>query len=291
MAVAGLAASMAAWGYHAWVARSEEGAGPGTQGLRAYRYLMAAVGLGTLAVGMVYLLATLIGLAAPSGRVFLPDVRWWSGEMAAALTALLVGGPLWAYQWRRLQREAGTDEERHSLPRRLTIFIVFGASVLSAMGAFVALLSLLLLRLFEGELTAYVVYDLRWAVAVLLTAGAVGGYYALVLREDRAAAPERPRARRTPPQARLARRKRRRPRPGRRPAPPNGLARYAAGARRRAARAGRGRGRAHRTHRRRAVVRRAGDARRCGRRGDGVPPGVRRRCGMWARGRLIVRRV
>ena len=192
VAVAGLAASMAAWGYHAWVARSEEGAGPGTQGLRAYRYLMAAVGLGTLAVGMVYLLATLIGLAAPSGRVFLPDVRWWSGEMAAALTALLVGGPLWAYQWRRLQREAGTDEERHSLPRRLTIFIVFGASVLSAMGAFVALLSMLLLRLFEGELSAYVVYDLRWATAVLLTAGAVGGYYALVLREDRAAAPERP---------------------------------------------------------------------------------------------------
>ncbi|MDE2765772.1 MAG: DUF5671 domain-containing protein [Chloroflexota bacterium] len=192
VAVAGLAASVAAWGYHAWVARNEEGLGPGTQGMRAYRYLMAAVGLGTLAVGTVYLLAALIGLAAPSGRLVLPDVRWWSGEMSVALAALLVGGPLWAYQWRRLQRQAESNEERRSLPRRLTIFTVFGASVLSAMGAFIALLSMLLLRLFEGELTAYVFQDVRWAVAVLLTAGAVGGYYAVVLREDRAAAPERP---------------------------------------------------------------------------------------------------
>ena len=191
VAVAGVAASLAAWGYHAWVARKEEGLGPGTQGMRAYRYLMAAVGLGTLTVGTVYLVAVLIGLVAPSGRVFFDQGRWWSTELSVALTALTIGAPLWTSQWRRLQREAGTDEERHSLPRRLTIFAVFGASVLSAMGAFIALLSTLLLRLFEDELTSYVFQDTRWAVAVLLTAGAVGAYYALVLREDRAAAPER----------------------------------------------------------------------------------------------------
>ena len=192
VAIAGLAASMTAWAYYAWVAHKEEGLGPGTQGLRAYRYLMAAVGLGALAVGAVYLLAVLIGLAAPaSGRV-LVERSWWSAELSAALTALAVGGPLWAYQWRRLQREAGTSEERQSLPRRLTVFTVFGASVLSAMGAIIALLSLVLLRLFEGRLSLHVFQDLRWAIAVLLTAAAVGVYYFLVLREDRAAAPERP---------------------------------------------------------------------------------------------------
>ncbi len=192
VAVAGLTASMAAWGYHAWIARKEEGLGPGTQGMRAYRHLMAAVGLGTLSVGTISLIAVLIGLASPSVRVLVDQSRWWSAELSVALTALSVGAPLWAYQWRRLQREAETDEERHSLPRRLTIFTVFGASALSAMGAFIALLSTLLLRLFENDLTADVFYDARLAIAVLLTAGAVGAYYALVLREDRAAAPERP---------------------------------------------------------------------------------------------------
>ena len=60
----------------------------------------------------------LIGLVTGPANL---TARWWRDPLSLAFALLLVGGPLWAYQWFRAEAEArsGDPDERRALPRRL----------------------------------------------------------------------------------------------------------------------------------------------------------------------------
>ena len=193
--VAALVVGVGSWGYHRATLRERLTAvAERTESERVYRYLVAAAGLATLAAGLVALFAVTIDAAAPDAAGTLRSAGWWRNPLVLGVTLLAAGAPLWARYWfEAQQRAAGAAGERSALSRRSFIFGVFGVAVLAAL----VNLTIVLFRLFEaaleGGVSAQTVQDVRWSVAVLLTTGAIGVYYWLVLREDqRALATEQP---------------------------------------------------------------------------------------------------
>jgi hypothetical protein len=186
-AVAALISGGALWGYH-WAVIRQESATGGVEPLAArqvYRYLLAALGLGTLAAGLVILFGVVIGVIMPQTDQELLRSVWWRNPLASAVTLLLVGLPLWGFYWSGVQREAGADmAERTALSRRVFIYLVLGAAVLAALGNLGVLLFMFLRDLLEGQLSVQLVQDVKWSIGALITAGAVSVYYWLVLRED-----------------------------------------------------------------------------------------------------------
>jgi hypothetical protein len=195
--LAALVVAAGSWGYHRATLRERltADADERSESERVYRYLVAAVGLATLAGGLVTLFAVTIDAAAPDVAGTLRSAGWWRNPLVLGVTLLAAGTPLWARYWFDAQRHvvAGVAGERSALSRRSFIFGVFGVAVLVAL----VNLTIVLFQLFEAALesgvSAQTVQDIRWSVALLLTAGAISVYYWLVLREDqRALAAEEP---------------------------------------------------------------------------------------------------
>ncbi len=182
------------WGYHRTVVLAEaQAAGVRlVSAQRGYRYLTAAVGLGTLAVGLTVLFAVAIGLLVPSAQVTIAGQRWWGTPLSLALTLMLVGAPLWVRYWLRQQAEVrtGSGDDRQALSRRTFIFVVFGVAVLATLASGSTFLFMLLDAVFERRLSTEVLDGGKWALGVTLTAGMLSAYHWQVLKEDRAAAPE-----------------------------------------------------------------------------------------------------
>jgi hypothetical protein len=162
---------------------------------RAYEYLVAAVGLLAAVAGVTMAVVAAIEAVAPAPLAAVePHGR---NTLAAALTLLVIGAPLWWAFWRRLRAVTGAGEraELESPSRRAHLFVLFGLAGLAAAISIVVVLFVVLRDLLEVSLAATVVYDLRVALALTLTAGAVSAYHWTVHQEDRAAAPRQMRMR------------------------------------------------------------------------------------------------
>ncbi len=190
--------------YHRRAALAEAAAAPG-QGVhaqRAYRYLSAAIGLGTVWVALTLLIAVAVGLAVPSAQGSFTGQRWWGLPLSIGITLLVVGAGLWGWHWPRLQRAARTDaDERASLSRRAYLFTVFGVSVGAGLISVITLLYGVLEAALNNDLSTEALDGGKWALGVVVTAATVSVYHWLVLREDARAAPapEQPPAASSPP--------------------------------------------------------------------------------------------
>jgi len=181
-------------GYHWQVVREESlrtaarrhGAG------RTFGYVMSALGLGSLAIGIPILIGLLIGLAVPDARESLAGGDSFRNLLAVALTLLVLGVPLWVWFWPRMQRqvrEVGL-EERRALSRRIFIYGVLGVLALAALGSLIGFLFMLLRDLLEGTFSSDFLRDGKWLLGVVLLVGALLPYYLQVLREDQQAGAE-----------------------------------------------------------------------------------------------------
>lgn len=194
-AVAALVVGVAVWGYHRSVLREATAGGPQERGWsapeRIYRYLVTAAGMLTAAGGIATVLV--VGLdVLVAGRTVVEAPGGVRDVIAVGLTLLIVGLPLWWWSWSSIQAQVAEEPaERNELARRVLIFGAFGVAIVTTVVA----LSVLLYELFDavlvGDLTADLIEEQRWSIALLLTAGAVSVHYGLVLREDRAHAPDR----------------------------------------------------------------------------------------------------
>ena len=197
VSVATLLVGAAAWGYHRAVLAEAAAAvpsplaPPGPE--RVYRYLVTAVGLLTASLGLVILFSVAADALAEPGTELVYSAGWWRNRIVIAVTLLAVGLPLWGRYWLASQRavaRAGTGaDERGSQSRRVFTFGVIGVALV----ALLISLTIVLFQLFEAVLDAslsrMVLRDAREAIATVLTAAAVAGYYWLVLREDQEAMP------------------------------------------------------------------------------------------------------
>ena len=159
--------------YHWSAARREsELQSTGTQGARrSYPYALAAVGLVVVAVGIAALVSMAVGLIGESGAPKLVGQDLWRNALALSITLGLLGAPLLAYYWPRVQSKVneGDVEERTSLARRIFIFGVLGVGMLVLVGSASHVIFVFLRELLEGDLSAVLsdwqreLADLGWS--------------------------------------------------------------------------------------------------------------------------------
>lgn len=194
VALASLFVGFGLLGYHWAVIREESGllAGrlPGAR--RSFDYIVSALGLAMLVGGAVSLIGGLVYFILATADEPFTEIGAWRTPLAAALTLLFIGAPIWFTYWFRVQKRVLTEnpEERSSRPRRIHIYGVLGVLALGALGSLVSLLAIVIEELLEGSFSLEILRRSNWLLAVSLTAGTFLVYYWQVLREDQRAGAE-----------------------------------------------------------------------------------------------------
>jgi hypothetical protein len=176
------------WAYHShilWRDAQVDHEAPRQAGIRRlYLYLVAAIGLAALLIGLSGDLSVLIRSLAEASLG--SDLR---EELAWFTAALVAGLPVWILPWRRAELAAkapgpeGADERRSIVRKIYLYFYLFVATITvlsSAIYIVYRLLSLVLGESGSGDLLS----DLGQAIAFILIAGGVWLYHGLIVRSD-----------------------------------------------------------------------------------------------------------
>jgi hypothetical protein len=146
---------------------------------RLYTYIVALIGLATLAVGVAGLLWTAGDLLVNSSVALSGD--GWRGNVALFATLAAVGLPVWLLHWQPLP---DSDADVGSMARRLYVYLALIGAMLSLVGSAAAALYRVISLLLGESSTASVLTDLTRALAVAIVAGAVAAYHWRILRAD-----------------------------------------------------------------------------------------------------------
>ncbi len=182
-ALATVAIGSAAWAYHTRIL-GDRAPHPRTEIDRIYDYLLAATGLTVAASGIATLLTA--GLTLLTVRQTLIGTQ---GEiLAAAITLLVIGAPLWWHYWSTAQRckTENRDVELRSVTRRVYIIGLFGVTAVVAVVSLIVLVGLFFEDILEGSLGAGTIESGATPIALLLTTGVLAWYHFTVFSEDRA---------------------------------------------------------------------------------------------------------
>jgi hypothetical protein len=178
----------AVWVYYGhWLTRHIESFGEPVRqaGMkRFYFYILSALGLGGTVVGVAFLIKYIIDLSTGS-----LSSEFLRGEIATAISSILVWLPLWILTWRPMQADAFAksemgDHARQSIIRRAYLYLALFAGVIGGMISAVSLVFELLKTLLTGQtdssFLATVLNDFQLLVLFVI----VLVYHLLVLRRD-----------------------------------------------------------------------------------------------------------
>ena len=177
------------WWYHRAVLRAS-GTGERTEVDRIYQYLLSGLGLATTTIGVATVVVALIAAVTPE-----PLAESGSSEidvLLAAVTALVIGAPIWWATWSSIQRQASADPaaELPSPTRNLYLLLLFGLGGLIALASLVAIMVTAFGAVLDGNFGGETIYDMRVGVALLITVGLVAAYHWSIWRSDREELPE-----------------------------------------------------------------------------------------------------
>ncbi len=183
--VAALVTGLWVWWYHRTVLSPERSEGR-PEIYRVYDYLVSVAGLVTSTTGATILLVAFFDTFSRQGEVAGSDGG--INLVLAAVTAFLVGVPVWGLVWLRTQRlAAGSAEETNSVSRRTYLFLLIGV------GGTTALISLITVffSVFQSILgeTSNLLRDIRIPLSLVITVGSMAVYHWLVFKRDRVAYP------------------------------------------------------------------------------------------------------
>jgi hypothetical protein len=200
--VASVAVGVGLWAYHWWKAQNEVARSPHLKlgANRAYDYIIAILGLGTLSVASFFILNTALSVFTERSRALITGQDLWKEPVALAITLILIGAPVWGYAWRSIQRRVSGEVElgeRKALSRKIFTFVVLGAGVLALVISASASLFVFLRDLLDVGLDLDTIRDIRPAIGVALTAAFILPYQWSVYRSDRLAEPDEERETRT----------------------------------------------------------------------------------------------
>jgi hypothetical protein len=146
---------------------------------RLYTYLIAAIGLGMLAIGTA-------GAIGVLGSQFMGMNTHGNGETATYIALVIVGAPAWALAWWPAQRRL-TDDERRSLPRRAYLYLAILGGVIGVLVFGSAGLYRLLNAVLAGDFPVSTWHDI-WHFTVDGTVSAAAFLFHLAaVRADRSA--------------------------------------------------------------------------------------------------------
>lgn len=172
-----------AWWYHHAMLEEDRKAAR-TEVQRVYEYLMAGIGLLAAAGGLAMILVALVEALTSSSVI---SGSGATNALLAAATLLIVGSPVWWVFWHRIQNaiKRSPQEEHASPTRRIYLFILFGLGGIVAVGTLLVGVFFLFDDIFKGSFGLETIRRMRFALAVLITTGAIAGYHWLTYRSER----------------------------------------------------------------------------------------------------------
>jgi hypothetical protein len=161
---------------------------PGLQAslLRVYNYLVALTGLAVLSGGVVMMVRLLLDFWLGGTVTTLVSRQALGDEISLVATLLVIGGGLWAVVWKGLQKRAlgpGSELDRLSTARRIYLFIVLFAGIVTLLGSGSWLLYRLLRSIGAG-FSPDQIGDISWAAGATLAAAVTLAYHQWVLAGD-----------------------------------------------------------------------------------------------------------
>ncbi|HEY3292833.1 MAG TPA: DUF5671 domain-containing protein [Candidatus Nanopelagicaceae bacterium] len=172
-----------AWWYHHAILEEDRKASR-TEIQRIYEYLMAGIGLLAAAGGLAMILVALVEALTSSSVI---SGSGATNALLAAATLLVVGSPVWWIFWRRIQLAiAKFPSDEHSSPtRRVYLFILFGLGGIVAVVTLLVGVFFLFDDIFKGSFGLETIRRMRFAIAILITTGAIAGYHWIIYRSER----------------------------------------------------------------------------------------------------------
>ena len=154
---------------------------------RVHSYLMSFIGLGTLIAGLIILFGILleVPIHAVSIKPMVVTPGWWRNQLSVCLALLVVATPIWLYYWNRvLQMTAGGVAERRARSRRIFLYIVVGAAIVTLAADLVNIVYQLLNGILQGTFGADVLRHSKWSLQTLVVAVPVLMYHWQIVRQD-----------------------------------------------------------------------------------------------------------
>ena len=187
-AVAAATVGALSWWYHRAVL-GQRVPGERTEVTRLYEYLLAAVALLAAATGVALLVVAFLRAVVPPGEQLLAASV--VNAVLAAVTLLVVGGPLWLLFWRRIERSTAAQPvaEASSPTRRIYLVLLFGVAGVVAVIVLLVLAFMVINDALQGRLGAATIRSAAVPLGLIVAAGAVSGFHWLVFRADRARVP------------------------------------------------------------------------------------------------------
>jgi hypothetical protein len=154
---------------------------------RLYYYILSALGLGAAFIGVALVFSFVIDL--------LTSNAFWGASLrprlAAAISTLVVGLPLWLMTWRPMQAEALVEGEsgeraRRSTIRRVYLYLALFAGVIGGMASAVALVYQLVNALLSGSPPADFLSSALNAAQLLVLFAVLLVYHLNCMRRDSA---------------------------------------------------------------------------------------------------------
>jgi len=180
----------AIWAYHKQIGQEEVAQLPERRlsAQRVYFYLTSFLSLSTLIAGLIMLLGILLELlinAVSRGPVVVSP-GWWRQQLSLGLALLVVASPIWLYYWNRVLRmvAGGGVTERVSQARRIFLYVVVGAAIITLAADLVNIVYQLLNGLLQGTFGVEVLRGSRWSLQTLVVAIPVLLYHWRILRQD-----------------------------------------------------------------------------------------------------------
>jgi Domain of unknown function (DUF5671) len=147
---------------------------------RLYTYLIAAIGMGMLGVGLA-------GMVGVIGSQAMHINTHPNSETATYISIVLLGAPAWAVSWWQARRRLD-DDERRSAPRRGYLYLAILAGVLGSLVFGSALLYRLLNAAFAGSFFSVATWHDVWHFLVdAAVSASVFLFHYRALRADRSA--------------------------------------------------------------------------------------------------------
>ncbi|MGD8402170.1 MAG: DUF5671 domain-containing protein [Anaerolineales bacterium] len=152
---------------------------------RLYYYILSALGLGAAFIGIALVFTFVIDLVT-SNAFWGESLR---SRLAAAISTLVVGLPLWLLTWRPMQAEAlaegdAGDHARRSTIRRAYLYLALFAGVIGGMVAAVGLVYLLVDALLSGDRFADSLSEILNAAQLLALFAILLVYHLNSMRRD-----------------------------------------------------------------------------------------------------------
>ena len=152
---------------------------------RLYNYILSFLGLVVAFIGVAALIGFVIDILTEFGISITDSMR---NNLAASISSLIVGLPLWLVMWRPMQREAVVqgeigDHARRSVLRKAYLYLVLFGSVIGGMATAVGLVYQFI-RVILGVGVSDFLNTILNLIQLLFLFGVVLAYHLNVLRRD-----------------------------------------------------------------------------------------------------------